>query len=265
MESPPTLDDEISDLQAKISSLKSQLALQTSILIAAPSTRCTLPLASQSPLLTQSDAQKTHNLQSLYRACASITTFRARDPDPKAVDNGSILGLRIDVVSRTKFLRPYYVLLNRPFPNCKFVRVHRHTVPPCIPLGGLAARYLPPPGSGSGSKRKQDLVKFAKVLRREVTRYHHRIGVVADLRKSAGVGKEEEGEIVDISAVDAEAKQITFEWADGRTGRLVMGDDGEVVKLVVVGEGGRDRETGRELLGSAVNVEEVVKRLAVGA
>ncbi|KAK3996119.1 Cenp-O kinetochore centromere component-domain-containing protein [Cladorrhinum sp. PSN332] len=268
----PTLDDEISDLQAKISSLKSRLSLQTSTLLAAPSTRQLLTTnPSPSPaLLEQSNVQQSHNLESLYRACASTTTFRARDPDPHAVDNGSILGLRIDIVSRTKFLRPYYVLLNRPFlPNSKHLRIHRHTVPPCIPLGGLAARHLPPPGG-----RTQDLARFAKVLRREVTRYHHRLGIVADLRKAAGVGQrkgegeeeEEDGdEMVDVSAVDAEAKQVTFEWADGRTGRLVMGDDGEVAKLVVVGgEGGRDRETGRELLGGAVDAQEVVRRLAAG-
>lgn len=107
------------------------------------------------------------------------------------------------------------------------------------------------------------------------------MGVVADLRKAAGLtrrDKEEGGghgdgdgdgdrELVDISPADAEVKTVTFEWADGRLGRLVMGDDGEVVKLVVLGgdAGGRDRETGRELLGGAVNVEEVIKRLASGA
>ncbi|KAK4229052.1 Cenp-O kinetochore centromere component-domain-containing protein [Podospora fimiseda] len=247
-----TLEDEISDLQTKLTSLKSQLSLQTSTLLSAPSTRSILP--PQSPLLTQSNTQQSHNLQSLYRACASITTFRARDPDPNSVDNGSILGLRIDVVSRTKFLRPYYVLLNRPYPGSKHLRIHRHTVPPCIPLSGLAARYLP-----SDKEKKQDLVRFAKVLRREVTRYHHRLGVVADLREAA-VGEE----IVEVSAVDAEAKQVSFEWADGRIGRLVMGDDGEVEKLVVVVEGERDRETGRELLGGKVDVQEIVRRLSGG-
>ena len=204
--------------------------------------------------------------------------FRARDPDPNAVDSGSILGLRIEVLSRTKFLRPYYVLLNRPYPSSKHLRVHRHTIPPCIPVSGLAGRYLPAPGKGK-KKSQQDLARFAKTLRRAVNRYHHRMGVVADLRKAAGLtGRDKEergghgdgdgdGELVDISPADAEVKTVTFEWADGRLGRLVMGDDGEVLKLVVLGgdAGGRDRETGRELLGGAVNVEEVIRRLASGA
>ncbi|KAL2128865.1 hypothetical protein VTI74DRAFT_8552 [Chaetomium olivicolor] len=289
------LDDEIEDLQAKILSLKNRLRIQTSTLLVALSTHQLLtsesttaisPSVKQS-LLSQSALQQAHNQQCLYRACATLTTFRAKDPDPRAVDGGAILGLRIEVVSRAKFLRPYYVLLNRPYPNgSRHLRVHRHTLPPCIPLAGLSGRYLPAPGKGASEgdarregngAKKQDLVRFARELRREVARYHHRLGVVADLRKAAGLGRKktaegeegEEGEqerqlnrLVDISPADAEAKQLTLEWADGRTGRLVIGNDGEIVKLVVVGDNSWDRAAGREMLGGAVRVEDVVKRLA---
>ncbi|KAK3311352.1 Cenp-O kinetochore centromere component-domain-containing protein [Chaetomium strumarium] len=313
-----TLDEEIEDLQTKVSSLRKQIRIHTSTLITAPSTRLllteeepatpslTLPRADndksgsgisdssiKQKLVFQSALQQAHNQQCLYRACASITTFRVRDPDPHAVDGGAILGLRIEVVSRAKFLRPYYVLLNRPYPGpggSRHLRVHRHTLPPCIPLAGLAGRYLPAPTVGaekSGSSgrqdgdagatrapQKQDLARFARALRREVVRYHHRLGIIADLKKAAGLGRTSSGlgesserqrqpaALVDISPADAEAKQLTIEWADGRTGRLVMGDDGEILKLVVVGENGRDREAGRDLLGGAVRVEDVVKRLA---
>ncbi|KAK4124999.1 hypothetical protein N657DRAFT_632921 [Parathielavia appendiculata] len=297
-----SLDDEIEALQARVSALKKQLSIHTSTLIAARSTRqllaqednTAIDASLKQKLLTQSDLQQAHNQHCLYRACATLTTFRARDPDPHAVDGGAILGLRIEVTSRAKFLRPYYVLMNRPYVGARHLRVHRHTLPPCIPLAGLAARYLPPPSASSSSRSgggggggdggskdtttRQDLARFARALRREVVRYHHRLGVVADLRKAAGLGRkkdvdegDDEGgvgqgsrpvQLVDIAPADAETKQITLEWADGRTGRLVMGDDGEIVKLVVLGENGRDREAGRDLLGGAVRVEEVVKRLA---
>lgn len=296
------LDDEIERLQARGTSsppqltsltqltptaadaLKSLLRIQTSTILAAPSTRALLTTGTAATrqkneaLLARADAQLAHNQQSLYRACASLTTFRARDPDPNAVDDGAILGLRVEVVSRAKFLRPYYVLLNRPYGSrSRHLRVHRHTVPPCIPLAGLAARYLaPPPASGDEEGNRQDLAKFARALRRELVRYHHRLGVVADLRKAAGLGKttgdgeeggREDGEgpdgrLVDISAADAEAKQISIQWADGRTGRLVMGDDGEIVKAVAVGDHGRDREAVRQLFGDAKTVGEVARRLA---
>ncbi|KAL1843931.1 hypothetical protein VTJ49DRAFT_6874 [Mycothermus thermophilus] len=308
-----SLDDEIEELQAKVASLKKQLGIHMTTLLTAKSTRqillepphptttLTLPRRSNaSPvaideatklkLLDQSDLQLAHNQECLYRACATVTTFRARDPDPRAVDGGAILGLRIDVVSRTKFLRPYYVLFNRPYSGAyagRYLRVHRHTLPPCIPLAGLAARYLPAPpkDDSAGPAKQQDLARFAHALRREVVRYHHRLGVVADLRKAAGLarrrkdaeGGDEDGEedveehdkpptattqLVDITPADAEAKQLTLEWTDGRVGRLVMDDDGEIVKLVVLGENGRDREAGRDLLGGATRVEDVVRRLA---
>ncbi|KAK3367017.1 Cenp-O kinetochore centromere component-domain-containing protein [Lasiosphaeria ovina] len=273
--STSALDDEIENLQARVASLKKQLRVQTSTLIAAPSTRELLSGAPRAgKLLAQAAAQEAHNQQCLYRACASITTFRVQDPDPNAVDGGAVLGLRVEVVSRAKFLRPYYVLLNRPYPNAsRHLRVHRHTVPPCIPLAGLAARHLPPPPAPG-----QDLARFARSLRRDIVRYHHRLGVVADLRKAAGLGREKKGTaddegdeeeherqtqaLVGINPADAEAKQLSIEWADGRTGRLVMGDDGEILKFVAVGDNGRDRDAVRELLGGAAWVDEVVERLA---
>jgi central kinetochore subunit Mal2/MCM21 len=137
--------------------------------------------------------------------------------------------------------------------------------------GGRSSREDSDAGA-TRAPQKQDLARFARALRREVVRYHHRLGVIADLKKAAGLGRTNGGQgenserqpatWVDISPADAEAKQLTIEWADGRTGRLVMGDDGEILKLVVVGENGRDREAGRDLLGGAVRVEDVVKRLA---
>ena len=267
-----------------VTALKSQVLVQTSTLLAAPSTRRLV--ASDRRLSARAAAQQAHHQQCLYRVCAGLTAFRARDPDPHAVDGGAILGLRIEVVSRAKFLRPYYVLLNRPYPGGTrgggkgYLRVHRHTVPACIPLVGLAARHLPPPAPPVGDGkvkggRKQDLAKFARALRREVVRYHHRLGAVADLRKAAGLGKgaeERDGEgeeaeararkLVGITAADAEAKQISIEWADGKTGRLVMSDDGDILKVVAVGESGRDREAVRQLLGGMTRVEDVAKRLA---
>lgn len=67
--------------------------------------------------------------------------------------------------------------------------------------------------------------------------------------------------ITDISAVDAEAKQVRLEWEDGRTGRLVMDDDGKILKVVAHKENERDREGIRELLGGGSRIEELVRQL----
>lgn len=67
--------------------------------------------------------------------------------------------------------------------------------------------------------------------------------------------------IANIQAADAEAKQVSIEWGDGRSGRLVMNDDGEIIKMVVQAEQGRDRQTVRQFLGGATRLEDVVSRL----
>ena len=226
------------------------------------------------PLISSLSAQKSYNLENLYRTCASITTFRIQDPDPNAVDGGRVLGLRIDVSNLGKFIRPYYILLNRPYPGSETLHVHRHTVPPCIPLSSIAARYLPAPKiDGELVKgKKQDLRRFVRELRREAVGYHNRITVVKSLRKEFkldedpknGKGKEKERLIIDISAADAEAKQVRIEWVDGRIGRCVVGDGGELKKCVVIGEDGRDREVERMIFEKNGRMELIGERLREG-
>ncbi|KUI62122.1 hypothetical protein VP1G_09267 [Cytospora mali] len=288
MPSETELDNEIATLKARVivESLKSQVRIQASALLTTSSARQAIAAdKSAQDLQARVEKQQAHDQQCLYRACAGITTFRVRDPDPNAVDGGNVLGVRIEVMARSKFVRPYYVLLNRPYSGTearkRFLRVHRHTVPPCIPVGGLAARYLPAPrplgdsdessGGADGRKdRQQDLSRFVRCLRREILRYHNRIAVIADLRRAVGLdGKKrdaqelaEQSSLLAISAADAEAKQVRIDWKDGRSGRLVIGDDGDVVKLVVFGEQGRDREVTRELLSGGSRLEDVARKLA---
>jgi central kinetochore subunit Mal2/MCM21 len=292
------LDNEIASLQSQskhafplpmplltlaVSALKAQRKLQASTILSSHATASILSklrasqktLPSQSsqatnleidttPLLATSNAQQSHNQTNLYRACASITTFRIRDPDPSAVDNGHVLGIRFDVSSSGKFVKPYHVMLNKPFEGSELLRIHRHTIPPCIPLASLADRYLPHGkgavatgrGESSAGSKRQDLRKFTRALRREITAYHNRISTIKSLRKEFRLdekpskkGKDREKVIADISAADAEAKQVRIEWIDGRIGRALVGEKGEVLKCVIIGEDGRDRETEGRVLG----------------
>ncbi|KAH8161027.1 hypothetical protein CIB48_g7216 [Xylaria polymorpha] len=276
------LHDEIAKLRAQVESLKNDVRLQTATLMTAASTRQILQSqttrappseaseVAKQTLLARFDEQGAHKQRCLYRACASITTFKVNDPDPRAVDGGNVLGLRFEIMSKAKFVRPYYVMLNRPDTDRRHLRVHRHTVPQCIPLSGLAARHLPLSSAkddDDDAPKKQDLARFARALRRELVRYHNRAAVIGDMKKAAGLSSrkasdhELEAEITDISAADAEAKQISLQWRDGRSGRLVMNEDGEVVKMVVQGGNGQDRETVRQFLGGAARVEKVTRRL----
>ncbi|PVH78494.1 hypothetical protein DL98DRAFT_573095 [Cadophora sp. DSE1049] len=290
------LDDEISSLQAQITSLKSQRKLQAATILSSRHTKATLtrlrtsqkstqqsqsqsqstPTDTTPLLLAASTAQRAHTQENLYRACAGITTFRVQDPDPNAVDGGNVLGIRIDVSSTGKFVKPYYIMLNKPWLGTDLLRVHRHTVPASIPLSALAERYLP---HGKGSEamgaavgaggKKQDLRRFVRALRREVVAYHNRTSVIKGLRrefkldeKASRKGKGREKVISDISAADAEAKQVRIEWVDGRIGRAVVDERGEVVNCVIMGEDGRDRETERRVVGGGM--EGIGERLRDG-
>ncbi|CAN8100327.1 unnamed protein product [Discula destructiva] len=283
MASEVDFDDEIANLKARVESLSGQLRIHLNGLLTTTSTRDAIRAdAAEKALQDRLEKQQAYAQQCAYRICAGITTFQVRDPDPNAVDGGTVLGLRIEVMTRARFVRPYFVFLNRPYANAdRFWRVHRHTVPPCIPLNGLATRYLPPPRSSTSSadkmekqqqqqQQEQNMPRFARTLRREIVRYHNRVAVVADLRKALGLdGKRKDAKeraemcsIYSIQAADAETKHIRIDWKDGRSGRLVLGEDGEVSKMVVFGDRGLDREVTRELLSDGDRLEAVARRLA---
>ncbi len=100
-------------------------------------------------------------------------------------------------------------------------------------------------------EKKQDLRRFVRGLRRELVGYHNRASVIKELRrefkldeKISRKGKGRERVIQDISAADAEAKQVSITFVDGRTGRVEVDDKGEVKKCVITSaEDGRDRDT----------------------
>lgn len=255
-----------------VSSLKRKIKVQSSTVLAAESTRSAIQSTSialgpsRAALLDHAAKQRAHIQQCLYRIASSVTAFKVQDPDPNAVDGGHVIGLRFEIMSRGQFLKPYYVMLNRPYPNSRHLRVHRHTVPPAVPLAGLAARHLPEPRTGDDESRPQDLERFARALRRDILRYHNRLGVSADLRRALGLQGQEttptsENAVVSMGLADIEAKQIELTWADERSGRLVMDDDGKVVKFAVFGKQGRDWTTTGQLFEKNDRIEDVVRKI----
>lgn len=257
--------------------LRKTLKIETStILSSSTTTQDLVKPASRAPpgasrddsnkkVASEAELQRAHIQQCLHRICTSVTSFKVRDPDPNAVDHGHVLGLRFEIMSKGQFLRPYYVMLNRPYADSRFLRVHRHTLPPAIPLAGLAARHLPAP-KGEEQPQKQDLDRFVRTMRREIVRYHNRLGVSADLRRGLGLHELTAenltaSDVVEVGIADIEAKQIRLTWADERSGRVVMDDDGRIVKLMVFGKQGRDWDTTKELLGKYERVEDVTRRL----
>lgn len=289
------LDQEIQLLQSQIKALRNRRAIQTTNILSARSSQAILarlrlsatassgsPALSEPPneasplhqtVLSRSHKQLLHNQECLYRTCSGVTTFKVLDPDPFAVDKGNVLGIRIEAFAGEKFIRPYYVFLNKPYPGSKLLRVHRHTVPPCVPLAALTEKYLPTPAAVTGDVlkvRKQNLPRFVTALRKEIASYHNRVAAIAGMRKDLGLdvkegrekGKGKGGVVRDVSAADAEARQIRFEWADGKIGRAVVGASGELLKCVVIGEEGRDKPLERKMLGGNGRIEGLAERLA---
>jgi central kinetochore subunit Mal2/MCM21 len=167
------------------------------------------------------------------------------------------------------------VFLNKPYKGegKELFRVHRHTVPPAIPLAALAAKYLPTPAKTVDvmKAKKQNLMRFTRLLRREVSNYHNRVAAISGLRKATGLsekvdnkGKGREQVFKNISPADAEAKQISIEWVDGRIGRIVMDSRGEIQKCLVTGEDGRDRQAERRILDHSTRIEDLVGKLVDG-
>ncbi|KAG5912680.1 hypothetical protein E4U42_002013, partial [Claviceps africana] len=113
----------------------------------------------------------------------------------------------------------------------------------------------------------QNLDRFVRTLRREIVRYHNRLGVSADLRRRLGLhdsGTAQDARpnaLVEVGIADIEAKQINLAWADERTGRLVMDDDGKVVKFVVFGVEGRDWEASGDIFTKDDSIEDVARKL----
>lgn len=196
-------------------------------------------------------------------------------------------------MSNGKFQNAYHVMLNRPFKEEDgseerrgLYRVHRHTLPACIPLTSISSRFLPNGkgilnngSTGREGARQQDLKAFTRSIRRELVSYHKRLSSIKALRKEFNLssssssllskGKSPENVIIDITPADPEAKQMRIEWVDGRIGRVAMDEKGKVVKCVVIGEEGRDRDVERRVMSSMGNglgarIEDVGTRLREG-
>ncbi|RKF58742.1 putative cenp-o kinetochore centromere component [Erysiphe neolycopersici] len=285
------LDDEINDLQSQITTLKAQRSLQVSTILSFQSTLLNLnhlsvqkeiPEYADSTLLLTAKTQNEHNQTNLYRICATITSFTIQDPDPNAVNQGYLLALRFDISESGKFIRPYYVVLNKPWngENNMMLSVYRHTLPPAIPLIALAEKYLPSSKNqisleieATGEAPKQSLINFSRALRRCIIAYHNRLSIINNLRTDFGLDGSDDKEaiygeeiLLDLSATDSEIRNIRLEWADGRVGKLVVDEDGEIKKCIVINEGARDRATERALHGGIQNLgenlrEEYYKRI----
>lgn len=281
------VDNEIALMREQIESLEHRRSILSSTLLSSQNTlerirrdnaKSNSTTSPASTALTVAEKQQKHNLENLHRTCAGVTAFRVKDPDPYAVDNGKILGVCIEVSVKGKFAAPYYLLLNRAFPENGDLRIHKHTIPPCIPLQALVARYLPQrsPSSENGSmqqSRPQDLHRLVRTLRQELVSHQLRLDAVVKLRRDAGLPgdfgassirrRRGKAGIADIKAIDVAAREIEIRWVDASTARILLSKKGVVEKVVARSSDGSTRMKAieRAVKNGDGRVEGVLERL----
>ena len=165
------------------------------------------------------------------------------------------------------YVAPYYLLLNRPKGAASGLRIHKHTIPACIPLAILAARYLPQTRSPDDDdtykgNRAQRLPQLVRELRRELIAYHSRSDSIRALQEEVNP-RDGEGRygIVEVAPEGADARDIRMEWEDGRIGRVRMAKDRVITKAVVFDESGRRRDVERRLMSEPRGVESLMRKL----
>ena len=302
MEPTEQLDEDICQLHTRIALLKAHRANLSSVLLSQPHLAARIQTGNQRDTQAESSKriiaqQQKRNLENVYRACAGVTAYRVKDPDPNAINNGNLLGISIDVAIGPKFIETYHVLLSVcDKDDRKIVSIHKHTIPPCIPLEQLARKWIPGSAKDEDMSPEQDLVRFGRLLRKEIVSWHMRISAVEELRKGAGLDKEraegtaspvqvqvlnsfvsddeassdieDEEDEEDDGALrllhietDAAVRQMVVTLSDRRTVVMSITKDGRVDKAVCrTREGRRDAMIGKTAIGP---LRGLVRRLLV--
>jgi central kinetochore subunit Mal2/MCM21 len=196
------------------------------------------------------------------RSLLTTTFFSTKDADPCATDGEDVYGIRIERFSRLqqKFLSPAYVFVRKIASSTSPVedvwKVHRHTLPACIPIRALAAKQLPEPlpEDQRGAKqihRPQDLKAFVREVTHEV---------VSLLRRQEAIEAIQAPGIKAVSAVNAEATDIRMSWNNGAVTRMRVSKSGVIENVVAEKNHIRDEELERRIL-SAKTLDAVTEKL----
>jgi central kinetochore subunit Mal2/MCM21 len=154
----------------------------------------------------------------------------------------------------------------------------------------LVNKWLPTSGKDVDTDPEQDLVRFGRLLRKELVSWHMRVKAVEDMKKEAGLSeqtsREEEDtanedtgkvlnafisddELSDVEedavddgpvrilhvGADAAVRQVTITWSDRRVAFMNITKDGRVEKAVCrARDGSRDASMGRKAVGPVLGL-----------
>ena len=148
--------------------------------------------------------------------------------------------------------KPYYILLRRPSnKNHNHLRVHKHTLPSCIPVQSLAIQYLSKERTGSEGEEthvqaeKEGLNLFARAVRKKAMYLNFRRHAVDRLKSRLNEDRiqlDTNGQsrkwVKDVMANDAGYLSFRIEWLGGHWYDIDLDETG-VVQSVKHGAGQR--------------------------
>ncbi|PKY07876.1 hypothetical protein P168DRAFT_314014 [Aspergillus campestris IBT 28561] len=242
------LDSDIASIRRELRALKRRKTLLASSLLSSSTLQTHLRRQSSSRTLalTSLDADVSPLVQSAnahthtnhHRIAFSATAFPFQDPNPSITTSKSsrnLLGIRLDICARNgRFPKPHYILL-RHVPSKgegkRLLRIHRHTIPPFIPLDQLERVYL----ASSFTARldhdapvkhappaRQDLRGLVREVRAQLVAWQLRLDAIAMLREQIGTVRRDAPEYGDGDS-DAQGMWERDVWCE---------DDGAMTRLV---------------------------------
>lgn len=203
-----------------------------------------------------------------------MTSFPFTDPSPECQALNPLLGVRFDICQQDgRYTKPYYLFCRRISASSQELRIHRHTIPPLVPIHDYEKQYLPLADEGYGGSedsfsngehsgsRSQNLHALIKCVRRDLVSWKLRVDAIELVRDHLGLpptkhngeeGQNTEGEVERESETtrDTEMSDEDFE-SSGKFGvrqleicnldasqvRILWADD-RVGRFVLSPEGG---------------------------
>lgn len=108
--------------------------------------------------------------------------------------------------------------------------MHKHTIPPYIPLQPLISKYLPyARDDAAQGEQAQNLPRLVRALRRELVAHHKRLEAYASLKRDLG----NRHGVEEVKMLDASGRELEIQFAGKITARIRVGVDGKVEKTAV--------------------------------
>ncbi|KAK5046662.1 hypothetical protein LTR84_007423 [Exophiala bonariae] len=202
-------DEEIARVRAEIQALSQRHSLLRSSILSSTRAQAWLKERQEAessdeatqddlPLLLASSRQTSKT--NVHRLALGVTSFPFTDPSPECQALNPLLGVRFDICQQDgRYTKPFYLFCRRISASSQELRIHRHTIPPLVPLQDYEKKYLPLVDEGYGgsedsfshgdnsASRTQDLHALVKCVRRDLVAWKLRVDAIELVRDHLGL------------------------------------------------------------------------------